>query len=246
MLGFLLFIIPGIILMLKLLSGFFLIVDEDLGVIDALKKSWKITKGFKWKLFLFVLVYYLFIDLMVVIFGNSLGYSFITIIIGLIVSPVFFYSFTYFYRTLLQQTQPYDFGDIRTNAFGYRILHLNNISLFAVIIVMISLLIFYANVQKSSFDSFYQQLTNNYLSSLNNLYQPVSYQNNDVAENLDITLPIDFPQVEYNMTRIYITEVGSIDIDNKLEVQNEAWRQSVENYSHELCLSTSNNDNIII
>jgi len=51
--GFILLIIPGIILSIRL--GFFdyLIVDKNSRVIESLKKSWEITKGSTWNLFLF-------------------------------------------------------------------------------------------------------------------------------------------------------------------------------------------------
>jgi uncharacterized membrane protein len=50
--GFILLIIPGIILSIRL--GFFdyLIVDKNSKIIESLKKSWEITKGNVWNLFL--------------------------------------------------------------------------------------------------------------------------------------------------------------------------------------------------
>ncbi len=50
--GFVLFIVPGIIFALKFQYFGFLIVDKGLGPIEALKKSWEMTKGVKWNLFL--------------------------------------------------------------------------------------------------------------------------------------------------------------------------------------------------
>jgi uncharacterized membrane protein len=54
--GFILLIIPGIILSIRL--GFFdyLIVDKNSKIIESLKKSWEITKGSTWNLFLLYLL----------------------------------------------------------------------------------------------------------------------------------------------------------------------------------------------
>lgn len=52
-LGFILLIIPGIIIFIKLYFVNLLIVDKGFGPIQAVKKSWKMTKGHFWNLFLF-------------------------------------------------------------------------------------------------------------------------------------------------------------------------------------------------
>lgn len=54
--GFILLIIPGIILYIRLQFITYLIVEKNLGPMDALKRSWAITRGQGWKLFLFMLV----------------------------------------------------------------------------------------------------------------------------------------------------------------------------------------------
>jgi uncharacterized membrane protein len=55
-LGFILLIVPGIILSIRL--GFFdyLIVDKNSKIVESLKKSWEITKGNSWNLFLLYLL----------------------------------------------------------------------------------------------------------------------------------------------------------------------------------------------
>ncbi len=53
-LGFLALIVPGIILALGLAFVPYLVVERGLGPIDAIKESWRITKGHKWQLFLLV------------------------------------------------------------------------------------------------------------------------------------------------------------------------------------------------
>lgn len=58
MIGFVLLIIPGIIAAIRLSFVPFLVTDEDMGAIDALKESWSRTKGHGWSLFgLFLLAF---------------------------------------------------------------------------------------------------------------------------------------------------------------------------------------------
>ena len=51
--GFILLIIPGIIVMIMLQMYTYLIIDKGLGPIEALKRSRVITKGQRWRLFVF-------------------------------------------------------------------------------------------------------------------------------------------------------------------------------------------------
>jgi len=51
--GLILFIIPGIVFAIKFSFYKYFIVDEGLGPIEALKRSYKITRGATWNLFLF-------------------------------------------------------------------------------------------------------------------------------------------------------------------------------------------------
>ncbi|NLD46961.1 MAG: DUF2628 domain-containing protein [Clostridiaceae bacterium] len=50
----------------------------------------------------------------------------------------------------------------------------------------------------------------------------------------EITIPYPLEQPEPEMSRVTIPDVGTIDIDNSLEVQNEAWGQAVESYKNDL------------
>ena len=55
-LGTLLCIAPGVILALGLMMSMPLVVDRDLGAVDALKESWRLTDGHKMQLFVFMLI----------------------------------------------------------------------------------------------------------------------------------------------------------------------------------------------
>ncbi len=50
--GFFLLIIPGIIFACKLAFTPYLVVDQRMGVIEAVKESWRMTNGHAWKVFL--------------------------------------------------------------------------------------------------------------------------------------------------------------------------------------------------
>lgn len=54
--GFILLIVPGIIWALKYQFVPYLIVDKNLGILEAMRESSRITTGFKWRLFLFNLL----------------------------------------------------------------------------------------------------------------------------------------------------------------------------------------------
>jgi hypothetical protein len=55
-LGFLLLVVPGVILSLGWMFTQLLLVDKNLGPVDAIKESWRITQGEKGGLFLWALV----------------------------------------------------------------------------------------------------------------------------------------------------------------------------------------------
>lgn len=56
LLGLILLIIPGIIIGLALSFATYLVVDRGLGPVAAVKESWRLTSGNRWRLFLFVLL----------------------------------------------------------------------------------------------------------------------------------------------------------------------------------------------
>ena len=53
--GLVLLIVPGVILALGLIPVMFLVLDENLGVVDTLKRAWAMTDGHKGSLFLLIL-----------------------------------------------------------------------------------------------------------------------------------------------------------------------------------------------
>jgi uncharacterized membrane protein len=88
--GFILLIIPGIIFSIRLNFFDYLIVDRNSRIIESLKKSWEITKGSTWNLFLL----YILLGLI-----NVLG--FFALIVGLFWSiPTAMVAEAFVYRKL--------------------------------------------------------------------------------------------------------------------------------------------------
>lgn len=92
-LGFILLIVPGVIVALMLMFATYLIVDRKLGPIEAMKESRRITKGHLLDLFL----------LMLAIIGiNILGL--LALVVGLLVTiPMTSLALVHAYRTLEHQ-----------------------------------------------------------------------------------------------------------------------------------------------
>ena len=89
-LGLILFIVPGIIAALGLMFSTYLVIDTHTGPIEALKESWRVTKGHKMQLFLLMLA---------IVLLNLLG--FIALVIGLLVTvPVSMLAMAHAYRKL--------------------------------------------------------------------------------------------------------------------------------------------------
>ena len=93
--GLILFIIPGIYFALKYQFYSYLIVDKNLSVMEALKRSTRMTSGIKWKLFGFSLI----------LCGlNFLGL--IALVFGLLVTvPMSIMAYVYVYRSLRDRGQ---------------------------------------------------------------------------------------------------------------------------------------------
>jgi uncharacterized membrane protein len=58
-LGFVLFIIPGIIIACRLVFVPYLVMDKKLDAIPAVEKSWQMTRGYGWKIFWMALIGFL-------------------------------------------------------------------------------------------------------------------------------------------------------------------------------------------
>lgn len=88
--GYLLLIIPGLIWSIKLQYFSYLMVDKNMGPIDAMKESSRITKGHKWNLFLFGIL------LILINFAGLLAFG-----VGLFITvPVTFMANVYVYKNL--------------------------------------------------------------------------------------------------------------------------------------------------
>ncbi|GGZ24232.1 hypothetical protein [Asticcacaulis endophyticus] len=70
MVGFILLIIPGFIVMLGLyVATTVYIAEPGIGVIGALKRSWELTKGHRWQIFLILLV----VGILTALAGGAVG-----------------------------------------------------------------------------------------------------------------------------------------------------------------------------
>ena len=88
--GFVLLIVPGIILGLMFMFTTFVVIERELGPIDAMSASHRLTRGHKWQLLGFVLLLLLI---------NVLGL--LALVVGLLVSiPVSTLAFVHAYRVL--------------------------------------------------------------------------------------------------------------------------------------------------
>jgi uncharacterized membrane protein len=95
LIGFILLIIPGIIFSTRLQFTSYLIVDKKLKPVDAVKKSWSITRGNTWNLFFFGILLGLI---------NLLGL--ICLVLGLFITvPLTMLATVFVYRKLLNASK---------------------------------------------------------------------------------------------------------------------------------------------
>jgi|GEM_PF-2562291 len=64
-LSFLALIVPGVVLAIYLYFSIYFFVDQDLNIIEAIKKSWQLVRGRWWKIFKMILVFSLLMILMI-------------------------------------------------------------------------------------------------------------------------------------------------------------------------------------
>jgi uncharacterized membrane protein len=94
--GLILLVVPGIIFALMFMFTTFIVIDRELGPVEAMKESNRITHGHKWSLLGFTLMLVLI---------NLLGL--IALVVGLLVSiPVSSLAVTHAYRVLSGRTPP--------------------------------------------------------------------------------------------------------------------------------------------
>lgn len=94
--GLILLIVPGIIVAIALTFTLYLVIDKGLGPVEAMKESWRLTKGRRWKLF----------GLSLAIVGiNLLGM--LALFVGLVVTvPITMLATAHAYRVLSGQEKP--------------------------------------------------------------------------------------------------------------------------------------------
>jgi hypothetical protein len=93
--GFILLIIPGIILMIMLGMSSYFIVDKNMGPIESLRASHNLTKGVRWQLFCFGVLLILF---------NLAGL--LCLVVGLLFTiPASYIASAYVYDQLLKQDE---------------------------------------------------------------------------------------------------------------------------------------------
>lgn len=92
--GFILFIIPGIFWAVKYKMYDYLIIEKNMGIIEAFRESGRITYGSKWKLFGFLCLTFA-INLLGIL---ALGIGF------LVTAPIVILANAYVYKTLTKDT----------------------------------------------------------------------------------------------------------------------------------------------
>ena len=92
--GLILFIVPGIIWMIKYMFGPLLILDKKMGARESLRASGEMTDGYKWSLFAYALLI------------GIIGFGLLGTILGsLIIVPVYLISYIFIYLVFSGQVQ---------------------------------------------------------------------------------------------------------------------------------------------
>lgn len=96
LIGFVLLIVPGVILLIGLSLFTFILFDKNLKAIDALKESWRLTKGHRMSIFLFGLIFVIasFIVGLIPVLGNLIS--------AFIISPISFFVMFAIYKTIVR------------------------------------------------------------------------------------------------------------------------------------------------
>jgi hypothetical protein len=92
--GFILLIVPGIIVLCRLAFVPFLVMDKDLEPMQAVEKSWQLTRGHGWKIFFMGII-----SFFIIIAG------FIAFVVGVIISFMWIHSaFATLYQSVMYQS----------------------------------------------------------------------------------------------------------------------------------------------
>jgi hypothetical protein len=92
--GFILLIVPGIIILCRLAFVPFLVMDKDMDPMQAVEKSWQLTHGHGWKIFFMGII-----SFFIIIAG------FIALFVGLVISFMWIHSaFAALYQSVIYQS----------------------------------------------------------------------------------------------------------------------------------------------
>jgi hypothetical protein len=103
LLGFMLFIVPGIIFSIKYMFSEFVLLDENLGPVAALKRSSFLTKGYKWSLYLKaagIMFIQLSLFVPMILFMALAGNKSLGPLIGMLYNLIMLMLLVYFYKDL--------------------------------------------------------------------------------------------------------------------------------------------------
>lgn len=101
--GIILFVIPGIILAFMFAFAFFVMIDNpELGILDIISLSAKLTKGYKLKIFGYNILLGIIPGILYIILRESIAGIVVYFIISLVVSALTFLGLSFFYMDSIE------------------------------------------------------------------------------------------------------------------------------------------------